>query len=196
MVTLYDDLPEETIEKFKPLLARPVEVVKEEIDSLTQDYYKFSIDANEEELVKVIERINFYLELDVPEVNNYFMFSFINSMNNILRKLYRSDLEFYLPENPNLYFITKHERQARYFIEKENLTPSEVEDIIEYNIQSSEVHGLASLGLAFNSIKPKKKLPIKLAKSVLLNINYTGEHGVETIAKYFYALNHNGVLKE
>lgn len=198
-MVLNTDLAEETIAKYKPILAKPVEETKEEIEQLITDYYRAVIEEDKDSLEKTSEEINSYIELDVPEFNKYLAYCFLTSINEILAKLYGADLELYVPNPIELEFNTFHERRNKFFIEKDKLTAEEVEQIIQYNIEKTEIYSLSFLGYDLNDFKTKSVLPSSLTeKTVLLNSNYVGKHDIETTAKLFYAMEQRfkGAVKE
>ena len=67
-MTIYDDITEEEIKKFKPLLDRPIEDVKQDLQSLSINYYK-SIVLNDNELFSAtVAQIKKYLEFDIVDM--------------------------------------------------------------------------------------------------------------------------------
>lgn len=180
---------EETIAKYKPILAKPVETTKEDIKQLVKNYYDAVIKEDKDSINSIAEEINSYIDLDVPEFNNYLTYCFLTSINEILVRLYGTDLDFYVPEDPDLKFIDYHERIALASIKEHGLTAEEVDLIIQYNKESLEIYALTFLGYDRNDFKPKTVLSANLKnEAVLLNSNYTGINEIETSAKLFYAM--------
>ena len=182
-------VPKETLDKYKPILANPVETTKQKIKQLITDYYNSVIEEDKDSIISKAEEINSYIELDVPEFDNYLTYCFLTSINEILAKLYGTDLDFYVPNPSDLKFSTMEERRAEYYIKKHDLTAEEVDLIIQHNIESLEIYSLSLLGYDLTSLKPKTVLPTKLMnENILLNSNYIGRN-IETTAKLFYAMN-------
>ena len=157
---------EETIAKYKPILAKPVETTKEDIKQLVNNYYDAVIKEDKDSINSIAEEIN-----------------------EILVRLYGKDLAFYVPEDPDLKFIDYHERIALASIKEHGLTAEEVDLIIQYNKEKNDINSLSSLGYDLKDFKPKTVLSANLKnEAVLLNSNYTGINEIETSAKLFYAM--------
>ena len=200
MATVFDKLPEETIAKYEPILAKPTEQIKEEIETLVADYYKAVIGEDNELINSIVNEINSYIELDVPEFDNYLTYCLLTSINELLVKLYGTDLELYVPKATDLKFTTTKERRAKQYIEEHELTSEDVELIVKHNIEDLEIYSLSFLGYNIASLKPKTVLPSYLVnEGFLLNTNYVAEHEIETTAKLFYAMDNyfnKGVAEE
>ena len=189
MATVFDKLPEEVISKYEPILAKPIEQIKKELKALVTDYYKAVIEKDNILLESVVNEINSYVELDVPEFDNYLTYCLLTSINELLVKLYGTDLELYVPKPTDLTFNTTNDRKAKAYIEKNNLSSEDVELIVNFNVESLEIYSLSFLGYDMTSLKPKTVLPSYLLEEhFLLNTNYTAEQEIESTAKLFYAM--------
>ena len=189
MATIFDEIPKETIAKYEPILAKPTEQIKEEIKALVNDYYKAVIEKDKTSEEATVNELNSYIELDVPEFDNYLTYCLLTSINELLVKLYGTDLELYVPKATDLTFTTSKERQAKYYIEEHELTSEDVELIVKHNVEDLEIYSLSFLGYNIASLKPKTVLPSYLLNECfLITTNYVAEHDIETTAKFFYAI--------
>lgn len=185
----FKSISEEVIEKYEPLLAKPIDSIKKEIKDLTDGYFKAIIEKDNDSVKAIVNEINSYIELDVPEFNEYLYYCLLNSIQELLSNLYDDDLELYVPSKVDLIFQRQKDKQAKYHIEKSNLTPEEVDLIIKYNIEKNDINCLRDLGYEFNNLKPKTVLPPHLKEEIyLINTNYTAEKHIETVAKFFYTM--------
>lgn len=189
MANIFDEIPKETIAKYEPILAKPTEQIKEEIESLVNDYYKAVIEKDKASEEATVNELNSYIELDVPEFDNYLTYCLLTSINELLVKLYGTDLELYVPKATDLTFTTSKERQAKYYIEEHELTSEDVELIVKHNVEDLEIYSLSFLGYNITSLKPKTVLPSYLLnEGFLITTNYVAEHEIEATAKLFYAM--------
>ena len=186
---MFNKISEDEIEKFKPLLDRPVEDVKQEIQSLANNYYT-SIVVNDTELFNsTVGQLKKYLEFDIVDINNYLNYCLVMASNEILKKICDVD-SIYVPSNVDLKFNTQYVRKNESYIKQSGLSESEVELLTQY---IKEKHDISCLTHAIddidvNSLKPKTHIPQDLLKNVIVNTNYIRGNEVKKSGETFFAL--------
>ena len=187
-MTIYDDITEEEIKKFKPLLDRPIEDVKQDLQSLSNNYYK-SIVLNDNELFSAtVAQIKKYLEFDIVDINEYLNYCLVIASNEILKKICDVDA-VYIPNTITLQFRTSYARRNEDYIKQCGLDDSEVELLTQY---VKEKHDINCLVYAIdenliNKLKPKTKIPKDLAPS-LISSNYIRDGQIKKSGELFFAL--------
>lgn len=187
-MTIYDDITEEEIKKFKPLLDRPIEDVKQDLQSLSNNYYK-SIVLNDNELFSAtVAQIKKYLEFDIVDINEYLNYCLVIASNEILKKICDVDA-VYIPNTITLQFRTSYARRNEDYIKQCGLDDSEVELLTQY---VKEKHDINCLVYAIdenliNKLKPKTKIPKDLAPS-LVSSNYIRDGQIKKSGELFFAL--------
>ena len=113
----------------------------------------------------------------------------MNSINEILVKLYGNDLELYVPDDVDLVFLSESEVLAKKYIKEHDLSSEDVDLIIKYNLEKNDIISLQNFGYDFHSLKPKTELPNRLKKhSYLLNTKYYGKYRIEASSKLYLSL--------
>ena len=190
MTTIFgDNITEEEIEKFKPLLDRSIEDVKTELQTIAKNYYE-SIVVNDAELFNSsVAQLKKYLEFDIIDINEYLNYCLVMASNEILKKICDVD-SIYIPRNVDLKFSTKYVRQNENYIKQSGLNDHEVKLLTQY---IKEKHDITCLTYAIddidvNSLKPKTNIPQDLLKNVIVNTNYIRGNEVKKSGEFFFAI--------
>ena len=175
----YGNLTNEDIKKYSFLIDIDVDNLKETLQDLTLNYYKYYINGDAVNFKETARELNKFIDLDIPAINNYINFSLVIASYQILNKLYNTNFDFYAPANPGLNIKGYNERNAENTIKLNGLTPMEVKEVIEYNKKAIDLSALNDLE---RDLKENEKTKyIKLDKPAidgaygLFNTYYTGD---------------------
>ena len=181
----FNDISEEELEKFRPLLDRSIEDVKHELQTLANNYYE-SIIVNDIELYNSsVAKLKKYLEFDIVDINEYLNYCLVMAGNRILKKICDVN-SIYVPKPVELQFRTKYARDNENYIKQYGLDESEVKLLTQY---IKEKHNIYCLSLMIDDkLKPKTNIPQELAKTVLINTNYIRNGNIKKNGELFFAL--------
>lgn len=184
-MNFFNKISKEEIEKFKPLLDRPIEDVKQELQTLAKNYYE-SIIVNDPELFNsIVVKLNQYLEFDIVDINEYVNYCLVMASNMILKKI--CDVEsIYIPKDVDLEFRTKYVRDNENHIKHYGLNESEVELLTQYIKEKHDIYCLSHI--VDDKLEPKTNIPQELAKTVLINTNYIRNGTIKKSGELFFAL--------
>ena len=182
-------IAEEEIEKYKMLLDKPVEDVKTDIQTLSNNYYK-SIVTNDTELFNTtVVDLNKYLGFNIIDINEYLIYCLVIASNGILKKICDVD-SAYVPEKVDLQFRTAYTRKNENYIKESGLNDSEVELLTQYIKEKHEIHCLTSAidDNLTNKLKPKTNIPQELKKQIIVNTTYIRGEEIKRSGEIFFAL--------
>ena len=188
-MSYFDDVSEEEIEKFRPLLDRSIDDVKTELQTLANNYYE-SIIVNDTELFNdTVERLNQYLEFDITDINEYLNYCLVSAGNGILKKICDVN-SIYVPKSVDLQFRTKYTRDNENYIKRFGLSEADVELLTQYIKEKHEIYCLTTAlgGDLINNLKPQTQLPQDLANVTIINTNYIRNEEIKKSGELFFAL--------
>lgn len=186
----FDNLTEEEIEQYKPLLDRSTDEVKIELRTLVKDYYNSVINNDIKLYNSSVSKINKYIELDIIDINEYLNYCFVVESNNIIKQLFDTDsVSTYNPKKVDLEFRTKYVRQNEQYIKREGLSDSELKLITQYIKEKHDIHCLSLLldDCLITELKPKTVLPNEL-HSIIINTNYMRGETIKKSGELYFAL--------
>ena len=179
---LYGDLTKADIEKYAFLIDIDVDNLKETLQDLTLNYYRFYVINDAVNFKETARELNKFIDLDIPAINNFINYCLVIASYQILNNLY-NNFDFYIPANPGLNIKGHKERDAENIIKQCGLTPIEVKEIIEYNKKRIDLSALQDLE---RELKDNEKTNyIKLDKPAidgavsLFNTYYTGDFDIK-----------------
>lgn len=185
---LYGDLSKSDIEKYSFLIDIDADNLKETLQDLTLNYYTSYINNDGIKFEDTARELNKFIELDIA-INDFINYSFIIASYTILNNLYDRDLDFYAPVNPDLNIKGYRERDAENTIKRLNLTPDEVNEIIEYNKKSLDLWALRDLERDGEQTDKTKYITIDKPSNdsafMLISSNYTGDWDLKHDMKIF-----------
>lgn len=186
----FNDISEEEIEKFRPLLDRPIDEVKTDLQNLASNYYNSIINNNVELYNSTFSRINQYLEFNINEINEYLNYCFVIASNEIMKKLSNSKrCKIYNPAEVDLEFRTHYTKKNEHYLKREGLTDNEIEILSQYIKEKHDITCLSHLlnnEDVINKLKPKTILPTGLT-SITINTNYVRGRNIKNSGELYFA---------
>lgn len=189
MTILFADVTEEEIEKFRPLLDRSVEDVKQELQSLAKNYYESIIVGDVESFNLTVVKLNKYLEFDVTDINEYLNYCLVMASNEILKKICNVE-SIYVPNYVDLRFRTHYTRENEICIKQLGLSESEIKLLTQY---IKEKHDISCLMYAIDNtlvhrLKPKTLISPNLKSTIMIRTNYIRGEEIKKSGELFFAL--------
>ena len=114
----YGNLTKADIKKYSFLIDIDVDNLKETLQDLTLNYYKYYINGDAVNFERTAKELNKFIDLDIPAINDYINFSLVIASYQILNKVYDSNFDFYAPANPGLNIKGYNERDAENTIKR------------------------------------------------------------------------------
>ena len=185
----FNDISEEELEKFRPLLDRSIEDVKHELQTLANNYYE-SIIVNDIELYNSsVAKLKKYLEFDIVDINEYLNYCLVMAGNRILKKICDVN-SIYVPKPVELQFRTKYARDNENYIKQYGLDDNEIELLTQHIKEKHDIYCLSNIlgGNVVNELKPKTRISQELAQTVLMNTNYIRGEDIKKRGELFFAL--------
>ena len=181
----------EEIEKYKPLLDKPVDEVKVDLQNLANNYYT-SVITNDVELYNsTTSKLDQYTQFNINEINEYLNYCFVIAANEIIKKLYNSNPNLtYNPVAVDLDFKTHYTKKNEYYIKREGLSDNEVKILSQYIKEKHDIYCLSNIfgkEDIINNLKPKTILPNGLT-SLTINTNYIRGRTIKTSGELYFAL--------
>ena len=194
---MFDDPTPEQIKKYSIILDADLNELTNKLNKLSYNYFVsiFSKDADLHNAT--VNEINNYLELQIPELNTFFIKSLLAAITNILYK-HHQDLSLYTPDAPKLELLTKKEVEQQEYIKRHGLSKQELEIISKRNIEAIELYGLEHLGYYKNKdVQRTFELPSNLKEHVeLINTWYIHDDALNYWAKLYLAIAFIGVMPD
>ena len=197
---LYGNLTKADIEKYSFLIDIDINQLKETLQDLTLNYYKYYIKGDAVNFEDTAKELNKYIDLDIPAINDFIRYSFVIAGYSILKTLYDFDLDLYAPSNPGLNIKGFDERKQEQVIKRYGLTPNDAEILQNINKAKVDLWALKD-GL---DVKEPLKEPVRpehLENELFYkNTLYYGEWDLKQEMKQFicldlvYKKNENGKL--
>ena len=189
---LYGNLTKADIEKYSFLIDIDINQLKETLQDLTLNYYKYYIKGDAVNFEDTAKELNKYIDLDIPAINDFINYCFIFASYSILNMLYDFDLDFYAPANPGLNIKGHRERERENTIKILGLTPGEVKEVIEYNKKSLDLTTLKDLERDAEQCDKTKYITIDKpaieGAEGLFNGNYYGDWDLKQEMKVYIML--------
>ena len=181
------NINESEFKTYEKILNYDFEKLSKIILNLTHNYIISILKADTEALIKVTKELTNYINLSIPEINNFISNCFLYNIFELLSSKHK-DLNLFNIIAPELKILSKQDQTAEYFIKYSGYTEKDIKQIIEYNKHALNIYCLTFLGYKPYDLKNPLELPAHLKESVLLTINYTGADEYKTAAKFYYRL--------